>query len=680
MSVLQHLKQHNLRTQTYFRSSLSPLDWRETTTGNTSVSAGYKQHRTRNNLFFVSAQGTKVESQEVLTEESEETAKINEKVAALASEEGMGARYHGGSKKEADVKSDKETGAEDDVEGEIVFEVESGAMVTREGTSWAFKPWGIHLMFPPDTVSKRTSIVVQRCKYSVCSPTLQEHEAITSNVIELSFMNGPDLIFNTKVKLSLSHSATDLQGYELVIKKLIDKETNNWQDLDGTRSIRCRQDFEDNHPSHMKIPDFLFPVAQADISECSTYAVVSRLKASPTYTITSCGGSLSHPDFPGVMIAIPENAVAPNSKLQVELKVQEVLNEDFEGDGKFLGPVLRIKCVEAVQFLKPVTIQLPISLREQEDMNLNPTTCHVRVLFLKSDNGKKEWIDITDDLVNPPSLDGKFVRFHVNRFSGYLAYIGRRDEDLRFSVPRIINFLNSCIFVQPRLTVFFAYFRPDLINILCLICCPAHIKGEVVKKLENQGIMTSCSNSKKDMTPRHDKAFVSVSDGIYPYIEGDMEEMYLRVLENDPYNAELQVCFRDGKHIARVEFFRKPQEQLCKLHLRTPAKGTDRSDLSELTRQSSAVMKGSPTESVLERLSNRIRSKDWRKLGRRLTFHEAQLDEFDNDNEQISEKAYAMLLAWKQNFGKDATYNVLKKALCDTTVGLRDLAREFCCH
>ena len=146
----------------------------------------------------------------MLTEESEEAAKVNEKVAEVASEEGMGARYHGGSKKEADERSDEETGAEDDVE--------SGPTVTSEGTSWAFKQWGIHLMLPPDAVSERTSIVVRRWKDSVCSPPLQEHEAITSNVIELSFMNGPDLKFNNKVKLSLSHSATDLQGYELVIK------------------------------------------------------------------------------------------------------------------------------------------------------------------------------------------------------------------------------------------------------------------------------------------------------------------------------------------------------------------------------------------------------------------------------------------------------------------------------
>ena len=246
---------------------------------------------------------------------------------------------------------------EDGAEGTKVIDVESGAeIVTSEGTSCAFKEWAVHLIIPPDAVSERTSIVVHGWKYSVLSPPLQEHEAITSNVIELFSMNGQELKFNTKVKLSLSHSATHLQGYELVIKKLIDRKTNNWEDVDGTVDIRCRQDFEDNHPSHMKIPDFFFPVAQADISECSAYAVVCRLKASPTYTVTSGGGLFSHPDFPGVSVTIPENALALNAKFQLELKVHEVPNEEFEEEGRFLGPVLRINCFDAVQFLKPVTI------------------------------------------------------------------------------------------------------------------------------------------------------------------------------------------------------------------------------------------------------------------------------------------------------------------------------------
>ena len=80
-------------------------------------------------------------------------------------------------------------------------------------------------------------------------------------------------------------------------------------------------EIEDDLPSDVEIPDLFFPVAQGDISECSTYAVVCRLKVSPTYAITSKGGSFSHPDYPGVTVTIPENAVAPSAEFPLELKV-----------------------------------------------------------------------------------------------------------------------------------------------------------------------------------------------------------------------------------------------------------------------------------------------------------------------------------------------------------------------
>ena len=80
-------------------------------------------------------------------------------------------------------------------------------------------------------------------------------------------------------------------------------------------------EIEDDFSCHVEIPDLFFPVAQGDISECSTYAVVCRLKVSPTYTITSKGGSFSHPDYPGVTVTIPENAVAPSAEFPLELKV-----------------------------------------------------------------------------------------------------------------------------------------------------------------------------------------------------------------------------------------------------------------------------------------------------------------------------------------------------------------------
>ena len=606
----------------------------------------------------------------MLTEESEEGSEVHEKVAELASEEG----------KNEKTDDETKTETEDDAEEKKVIEVESGVMVTSKVTSWASEEWAVHLMLPPDAVSERTSIVVHRWEYSVLSPPLQEHEAITSNVIELSSITGQELKFNTKVKLSLSHSATDLWGYELVIKKLIDKKENKWEDLDGTRDMRSGQDVEENYPSHMKIPEFFFPVAQADISECSTYAVVCRLKASPTYTITSAGGSFSHPDFPGVTVTIPEKAVAPNAKFPFELKVQEVSDEEFKEEGIFLGPVLRIKCFEAVQFLKPVNIQLPISLREQQDLNLNPTTCHVRVLFLQSDGDQKEWIEITDDLVKPPSLDRKFVRFHVERFSGYSFSAEERTEDSGSNTQTIKNFYDRRIAVQPRLTVFFAYFRPDLLKILRLLCCPAHLKGKMEKKLRKQCITPVCQNSREDMIPGHDKASVHVWGGIRPSIPSHMEEISLRLLENYPDDAELEVCFLSREDVARVEFYsilRPRTLLLCRLHLGTPTQGSDRSNFRELRRQPRELIEGSPTVYVLEHLSKKV-SNDWRTLGRQLTFQEAELEEFDNGHRQISEKAYAMLLAWKQRGGSAATYSVLNQALCDTCVNRKDLAEEFC--
>ena len=64
---------------------------------------------------------------------------------------------------------------------------------------------------------------------------------MVSNVIELSSHDGQPLKFNTMVTLSLSHSAPDLRGYEVVIKRQINRKTNEWKDVSGTKDLRCRQ-------------------------------------------------------------------------------------------------------------------------------------------------------------------------------------------------------------------------------------------------------------------------------------------------------------------------------------------------------------------------------------------------------------------------------------------------------
>ena len=112
-------------------------------------------------------------------------------------------------------------------------------MVTREGIYLDLYRGGVHLTFPPGTVSESTTIMVHRWKYGACLPTLGEHEAVVSNVIEISTNKEvKTLEFEDEVKLALSHSAPDLEGYELVVKKLLDAETNEWDEVDGCENIR----------------------------------------------------------------------------------------------------------------------------------------------------------------------------------------------------------------------------------------------------------------------------------------------------------------------------------------------------------------------------------------------------------------------------------------------------------
>ena len=80
---------------------------------------------------------------------------------------------------------------------------------------------------------------------------------------------------------------------------------------------------------------------------------------------------------------------------------------------------MRISCSEVVEFLKPVTIQLPVSLGDKLLDVPDVSKCHVRVLFLKSEDKQKEWVEITEDVKNSTRFDGKTVRFQVQRFSGY---------------------------------------------------------------------------------------------------------------------------------------------------------------------------------------------------------------------------------------------------------------------
>ena len=91
------------------------------------------------------------------------------------------------------------------------------------------------------------------------------------------------------------------------------------------------------------------------------------------------------------------------------------------------------------------------------------------------------------------------------------------------------------------------------------------------------------------------------------------------------------------------------------------------------------VKDGKPSYKELQYLSGELAGK-WKALGRCLEFSEAAIDDFDQANKELKEKAYKMLMAWKQRVGCEATYKVLYDTLCDELVECKLLAEQYCCN
>ncbi|XP_015755586.1 PREDICTED: uncharacterized protein LOC107335136 isoform X1 [Acropora digitifera] len=420
--------------------------------------------------------------------------------------------------------------------------------------------------------------MVYRWKYGACLPHLADHEAVVSSVIEISATTESSASkFNSEVKLVLSHSATDLEGYELVIKVLTDVEKNQWEEIPGCEDIRQVSDICD-YPCPSKVP-FSFPVVRAGITKCSTYAVVSRLRLSSTYTITVSGGTFAHPDYPEVTVTVPQKAVATETSLSLQLKVQEVPQDEFRGRHLFAGPILHVLCCSWATFLEPVTIQLPVSLGNKLVNIPDPPECRVRIFFLSSEREMKEWIEISDDQKEPASYDGKFVKFKVESFSRYTFLLDWTIGGLNAVTSGIISYLSTIVWNQPLVANFFAYFEPTEClqprDILFLICCPAHLRENVKQEQEKKGIKPCDVTSRRSMIPGRDKAFVFVSGGASPVPE-EKEDCYLSFDGNVPHRAQLEVLVTDVEEFCKVEF-RNTREKtenenfLSRLNLRLPS-------------------------------------------------------------------------------------------------------------
>ena len=119
----------------------------------------------------------------------------------------------------------------------------------------------------------------------------------------------------------------------------------------------------------------------------------------------------------------------------------------------------------------------------------------------------------------------------IFRFFGGSRYsfgLERREETFRADGVGFLNFLTRFTRTQPQAASFVAYFRPDIPNILFLICCSAHLKQEVIQDLEKRDVTLADGSSMEDMIPGEDKAFVFLSGGMRPFDEEDLKRIFLK--------------------------------------------------------------------------------------------------------------------------------------------------------
>ena len=107
--------------------------------------------------------------------------------------------------------------------------------VTEKGSVWNLPEAAAYVKFHEGAVPKPVLFTCPVLRPKRCCPPISSGELLVSNVIELSYDGPPDLEFRDdegNVTVALLHSASDLKGYEVVIKQLVDPYDNKWKDLE----------------------------------------------------------------------------------------------------------------------------------------------------------------------------------------------------------------------------------------------------------------------------------------------------------------------------------------------------------------------------------------------------------------------------------------------------------------
>ncbi|XP_074621197.1 uncharacterized protein LOC141879796 isoform X2 [Acropora palmata] len=601
---------------------------------------------------------------------------------------------------------------------------ESIVLYRGEAVAYCFlKQVGVHLISPPGAVAEGSVSTVRRRNPRFRSSLLSDNEAVVSDVIELSLDSPGALHFDKAVTLVIPHCASALKGYEVVVKCL--SSGDEWKDVE-TSDWRTKTDIKEDWDLFGHAPDFSFPVAACKITQCSTFAVVCRLK-SHRHVVTSQESELVWPEIPLAKVIFPQNAVPQGESFEVIAQLQEVCQRPYRQKQILPGPILRITSSKEGDFLKPIAVQLPLSLSEPHRKDIDMSVARVRILFKESSSEKKEWIEVTEKLETLPRFDGNVITFAVSHFSWYRTLV-----DWCHSILPFYRVVESAS-VSSK-SAFFAVYVPRSTCLhgdtkLRVYCIPTSKRCEMIDCEEKQGniligdgssIITMCSN---------EEGYVFLSEGIVtPLKTGGL----LVRLQEEPFLRNLPVRV-DNQGVFTVSFCgskeRDEDNMLCELDVTLPPsinvpdkKGgeglrhtrdhlTEGTSLDpEITAQGVEARKrkrkknftghssGVPPKRKTGTKKNETAqpaglgalsqddvlgiahelSSSWKMFGRVLNVPDAVIDQIEADESKVSEKCYCVIRRWQERYSADATYHRLARALQDPSVDRVDVAVKYC--
>jgi len=538
-------------------------------------------------------------------------------------------------------------------------------LVTKEGASWILRETGICIKFTPNAVQAPIMVTSSLWCPGTVSPPLEEGETLVSNIIELACDYPADIEFS-KVTVTLSHSATELRGYELVLKEQTDSDDNVWKDLETSCPLDPLSENSASQ-SHLRF-------AQAKITSFSMYAVISRLK-SYKFLVSEESPELTSTvrEYPDISLTVPTRSLPSTEDFAFTLKLQQTPNDDFEERGVFFSPILHISCPVEVKLEEPALIRIPITLEEKQIDLQNLSSSQIRVFHRCTRRKSQEWAEITRKLKTPPKLENGVVSFQVKRFSQFVVGVDEREKTVGRVTPPILDPS------APQSVGFLACLCDSGVpeEYLLILCCfPNHINSEVRKDVASKYSVILYGESTSDRPlNKEDQAFFLLPD---TYTLISQENTFLTFFGHGPCEKPFPVFVKSTQTIQSIRFFKlkeghEEKQILCKVSLvkTLPLQESPRQPASKLPsseREPLSIAKYPKLKETVATFQHLLPLKEdlgncWKDLGIVLKLSPAALRNIDTDYRRSTEKADAMLGMWMEKEANAATLGCLAAAL-----------------